>query len=343
VRIAYLGRESGTSLDRGNALSRLGHAVDLIDIRAMLPASVWVDRVTYHMGGGCFAPWVRAALEKRFGVARYDLCWVDNGEFVTPPILRMLRKHAPKIINYSIDDPLGMRDPRKFRAYRQCVPLYDLCVVMRAFNVAEAYARGARDVMRVYMTADEVMHSPRTLSEDDRKKWCDEVLFVGTWFPERGPFLLELAQRGVPLSIRGSNWFKAPEWKLLQRYWRGGPLKGDDYARAIQCAKINLGLLSKGNRDLHTTRSAEIPALGGLFCGERTEEHTGLYVEDVEAVFWKDVAECAHKCQSTLADERRRESMAQAGHRRVAANRQYNEPVLRSILDRAMRQEVAVA
>src|ERR1039458_4341078 len=142
------------------------------------------------------------------------------------------------------------------------------------------------------MCADEIMHAPRPITPEDQRHWGAEVLFAGTWFPERGPFLLQLVKQGIALTVRGSNWNKAPEWPELQPYLKGGPLLGDDYAKAIQCARVNLGLLSWGNRDLHTTRSVEIPALGALLCAERTAEHTDMYEEGKEALFWKDAQEC---------------------------------------------------
>ncbi len=98
---------------------------------------------------------------------------------------------------------------------------YDLCVVVRSENVAEAHALGAKDVMRVYRSSDEISHAPQHISEEDRRLWRSEVLFLGTWFPERGPFLVELVQLGVPLTIRGANWDKAPEWGHLKNHWRG--------------------------------------------------------------------------------------------------------------------------
>src|SRR5205814_1486 len=122
----------------------------------------------------------------------------------------------------------------------------------------------------------------------DHDRWQSEVLFVGTWMPERGPFLADLVKLGVPLAIYGTRWEKAREWKSLKSFWRGGWIEGDDYARAIQCSRLCLGLLSKGNRDLHTTRSLEIPALGGVLCAERTDEHLALFREGLEAVYWSD-------------------------------------------------------
>jgi hypothetical protein len=246
-------------------------------------------------------------------------------------VIALLGQHAQKIVSYSIDDPLGPRDGPRFKAYRQSLSCYDLCVVMRAQNVIEAKALGAKNVMRVFMTADEITHAPRVLTEEDYKKWSSEVLFVGTWMPERGSFLLKLIKLGIPLTIRGSSWQRSPEWHELKKYWQP-PVYGDDYAKAIQCAKINLGLLSKGNRDLHTTRSSEIPSLGGLLCSERTSEHTSMYEEGKEALFWSDAAECASICKLALAEDYGRQAIIKAGHERVIRNGQFNEVVLSKII-----------
>jgi len=333
--ILYLGPLSGTCLDRANALRRLGHTVEHRDLRKLLPATAWVDRVTWRLGGNLLSPWLRPALAKALAGKRYDLCYVDGGEWVTPQVIALLRKHVPMVVNYNIDDPLGPRDGARFKAYRQSLPYYDLNVVVRTENVAEAQALGAKQVLRVYRSADEVSHAPRPLSGQVRAKWDSEVLFLGTWFPERGPFLLELVQRGVPLTIRGPHWHKAPEWAALKSHWKGGAIAADDYAHAIQCAKVNLGLLSSENRDLHTTRSLEIPALGGLLCAQRTPEHREMYRENKEALFWTDAKECAAMCSYALDNGNMRASIAQAGHARIRANGHYNETILRGILQAA--------
>jgi hypothetical protein len=299
----YLGTRDGTSLDRANAMSRLGHRVHHIDLRRLMPQTSWMYRLTWKLGGQVFAPWILHKLPKALAGKRYDVGFVDSGEWVTPRIIELLRRHTGKVLNYCIDDPFGARDAARFRAYRRSLPFYDLCTVVRPDNVAEAQRAGAKRVLRVFMSSDEVAHAPRVLSEEDRIRWASEVLFVGTWFPERGPFLLRLLQLGVPVTLRGTNWHKAPQWPALKSAWKGGPVRGDDYAKAIQCAKVNIGLLSKGNRDQHTTRSLEIPALGGLLCAERSAEHLALYTEGREALFWSDADDCAAACTWALAHE----------------------------------------
>lgn len=332
ISILYLGPISGTCLDRANALRRLGHHVEHVDLRSLLPKTQWVDRVIWRLGGDLLSPWLMSKFAGKLNGLHFDLCYVDNGELVTPKVIKLLRLHCKKVINYNIDDPLGPRDGARFKAYRQSLPYYDLNAVVRHENVAEAQALGAKNVMRVYRSADEVSHAPRQLTVKDHQTWDSDVLFLGTWFPERGPFLVELIRLGVPLTIRGSNWHKAPEWSKLKNYWRGGSIGGDDYAKAIQCAKVNLGLLSIENRDLHTTRSLEIPAIGSLLCAERTSEHVVMYAEGKEALFWKDAEECAAMCSFALADEARRQAIARAGHQRVMKNGHYNEMILASIL-----------
>jgi spore maturation protein CgeB len=191
--------------------------------------------------------------------------------------VRADRRRYEKSMSYNNDDPFGLRDGRRWRNYLAAVAEYDVLVVMRDINVTEARSAGARMVVRIFMSLDEIAHVARPLSAEDWAKWSSDVAFIGTWLPERGPFMLELAQRDVPITIYGDRWHKAPEWPELKRFWRGpGIYAADDYAKSIQCAKIGLGLISKGNRDLHTHRSFEIPSLGSLLLAERTCEHQTL-------------------------------------------------------------------
>jgi spore maturation protein CgeB len=155
--------------------------------------------------------------------------------------------------------------------------------------------------------------------------------------PERGPFMAELIKAGVPINIWGQRWQKAKEWPQLRHVWRGAHLEGDNYAYAVQCAKVNLGLLSKGNRDLHTTRSMEICCLGGLLCAERTVEHEQLYNDGAEAVFWSDAVECVSAISQLLGNESRRKSIAAAGRARFLRNKLGNEDVVTKILAEATR------
>ena len=335
MNILFLGAATGTAAQRAGALRRLGHTVHQLDPDRMVPSGRLRTRLHWETGGLLSEKTVAAQVLAALGDAGFDLAWVDNGHNVGPVLVRELQQRYGPVVNYNVDDPYGWRDRFSWSLYKKAVSTYDLVVVVREENVAEANALGARKVLRVYRSADEVAHAPHALTDADHARWDSEVVFVGTHFPERGPFMADLVRRGVPLSIYGNRWERAKDWPVLQKAWKGpGTTRDEDYAKAIQCGKISLGLLSKGNRDLHTTRSLEVPSLGGLFCAERTPEHQHLYCEGEEAVFWSDAAECASVCLRLLADDALRREIARRGRERCLRNGTMNEQILSLVLSR---------
>ena len=117
---------------------------------------------------------------------------------------------------------------------------------------------------------------------------------------------------------------------------------GRNYVLAIQGSKINLGLLSKGNRDLHTRRSLEIPYIGGLLCAERTSEHLEMFRDGKEAVFWSDVNECAQKCLQLLKNDNTIYEIKKAGMKRVRELKVGNEDLCRSVLEEVNKKSSQV-
>jgi spore maturation protein CgeB len=334
LNILFLGANGGNAVKRANALKRLGHDVMLIDPYSLFPFRNFVGRLIYYGGASLIESYLKYKITPIIRKYNFDLTFVDNGELLGCNALSALRQASPLIINYNNDDPFHTRDKKKWRLYLEAVPHYDLLVVVRQVNIAEAYSLGAKKVLQVFMAVDE-LDAPREITPQDRVRFSHEVLFIGTWMPERGPFLQELMQAGVPLAIYGNDWQKAPEWPTLQAAWHGPAIYGDDYLKAIQLAKVSLGLLSKGNRDLHTTRTFEIPYCGGLLCAERTSEHLQLYQEDVEAVYWSDVKECIDKCQKLLNDDKMRTEIAEKGRNRCLRNGIFNENNLDKMLKSA--------
>jgi hypothetical protein len=342
ARIIYIGDGfvHCTSAQRAAALMRLGHDVTIVNSRAMIPRHAAVSGLNVRTGYRFFAPLiglrVKAAIHRaarKYGGAREEVVWIDGCAELPPSLYRWLRSRGTRIVNYNVDDPFGGRDRRKWDLYLAAVRYHDLTVVLRNENIQEAKRHGARQVMRVYFCYDPVAHAPVALSAQDRQHFASKVAFVGTWMPERGPFLARLVAADVPLSIWGDWWHKASEWPRLRQCWRGPAIYGPDYNKAIQCADVALGLLSKGNRDRHTTRSLEVPFLrGAVFCGERTDEHQFLLSEGREAAFWGHADECILRCRELLLDETRRKSMADAAQARIITHRLSNDEVMAEII-----------
>lgn len=337
MKILYLGTtaEHSTSLDRARALERLGHEVRSLDPTGLIGKNRWLRRLHHRSGFRLLQGRAVRWLDTHLTHATYDVAWINAGEVWGPAALRRIRTRARLLLNYNNDDPFGERDGHFWDMYRRSLPEYDLVCVLREVNVREARSAGARRVLRVWMSYDPIRHAPLPWSEEDARQWGRPVVFVGTWMPERGPFLTELMQRGVPLAVFGNRWEKAPEWPVLRSAWVGPGLLGTDYVKAIQYAQVCLGLLSKENRDQHTRRSVEIPFIGGLLCAERTEEHLQMYAEDKEAVFWANAGECASRCRWLLDHDSERRAIAGAGRSKVMRPGFSNDDAARQILGKA--------
>ncbi|WP_413404230.1 MULTISPECIES: glycosyltransferase [unclassified Synechococcus] len=272
-----------------------------------------------------------------------DVIWVNSGEYFGSRILKWLRlEYRCKIVLYQNDDPTGFRDGNRFISLLNALPFYDLCVFVRAETTLEALSLGAKQVLRVFPSYDEICHNfdVNNLSQSHEAKLV--VSFVGTLIPneKRDKFLVNLIQAGLPLTLVGNKWSRSSLWPKLKRIYEGSALTGNDYSIALRNAAISLGFLSHGNRDLVTRRSFETPACGGLLCAERTSEHQLLYEDGREAVFWDSEDECILQCKKLLNDKLERDRICNIGNEHVRSMGAGNEDICLHILSVLLDQNL---
>lgn len=335
MTILYIGSSEpfSNAWCRAEALRREGHTVLHFEPKVALPPGKWQRMLHYRTGYRLVARTVLAKLKAFIGGSDFEMAWVDSGELISAECVRFLKNRCKKVVNYNSDDPTGGRDSGRWGTFLRAIKEYDLLVVNRPESEVEYRAYGAKRVLRAFRTYDPVLHQPVEMTAEERALWSSEVAFVGTWMPERGPFMQRLLELGIPLSIYGNRWEKAPEHRRLKAAIKGPAVTGRNYVLAIQGAKISLGLLSKGNRDRHTRRSAEVPFIGSLFCAERTDEHLALFNENLEAVFWADADECAARIKALLGDSALRDKIAANGRERVIANRLDNDSFVHNVME----------
>ena len=164
-------------------------------------------------------------------------------------------------------------------------------------------------------------------------KYQFDVLFIGTAEKERIDSLNYLAQNGIKINIYGGGWNKVNKTTLhnnlvINEY----DLIGSDYADAISCSKISLCFLRKINRDLHTSRSIEIPACKGFMIAERTNEHLDLFEENKEAVYFSNDCELLEKVKYYLENEKERLSISNNGYNKCVKKDYSYDNMVKKIL-----------
>jgi spore maturation protein CgeB len=320
MKILYVGPlfTGGTCLQRMMALSNLGHQMLPVDTcppgvarQEKLP---W-ERVRRKLLGPRDLAQANQAILVLTAREQPQVLWVDKGLTIRPETLATARSMAPGLVrvSYSPDDMLNPRN--QSRRYVASIPLYDLHLTTKSYNVAELKALGAPRVLFVDNAYCPFTHRPPDLSGIDKESLGGPVGFIGTYEQERAQALLFLAEQGIPVKV----WGRWPQrWQRRHPNLRvmGRSLWGDDYARAIGSFAVNLAFLRKENRDLQTTRSMEIPACGGFMLAERTTEHQRLFEEGVEADFFDSPEELLEKIRYYLTNQDKRLAVAAAGRQR---------------------------
>ena len=163
-------------------------------------------------------------------------------------------------------------------------------------------------------------------------KYRSEVCFIGSWEKEREKSLLHLVEKGIPVSIWGGGWDRGRYWSSLRSVWRGTAIYGQEYTKALCCAKICLCFLNKNNRDQQNSRTFEIPACGAFMLAERTAEHLRLFEEGKEAEFFSSDEELLEKAKYYLAREDLRNQIGKCGRQRCLQSGYRHQDRVRQML-----------
>lgn len=336
----YLG---STTQQRMEALAGLGHTIHPIDI---VPGPLAERRLTlgWRVQRRLFGDRDESRANERLlalpGEPAPDLIWIEKGLTIDAATLRELRARWPgaRLLAYSPDDMFNARN--QSRQWREGLPLYDLHVTTKSFNVEELRQAGAQDVFYMDKGFSPEVHRPHDVTQELRERLGADVGFIGWPEGARERSMRFLAGHGVPVRV----WGPWPRWKSAPRLLvEGRPVWDTEYAQAISATRINLGFLRRVNRDQHTTRSVEIPACGGFLLAERTEEHLGLFEEGVEAEFFGTDRELLDKCRYYLAHEDERARIAVAGWRRCVEDGYSYDVRLEAVLQHAMTAPAAAA
>ena len=337
-KILYVGEnfQGSTSLQRFLTLKRLGYYMDEVNFSQTFHKNSIrgiISRILRKFSYSIDFVSANDQIYKKISLEKYYILWIDKGLTINHNLISDIKKsnRVKFVVGYHVDDMFQKYN--QSIQWRQGLPLYDLVVTNKSYNVNELLSMGAKRVKFVNNCYDSLIHRPKKISEINKKRFGGKVGFVGAWEKERSDSMLFLANEGIQLRWWGGDWsnkkFKSSSSNLI---YEGNAVWGDDYANAINSFDINLCFLRKINRDLQTTRSIEIPACGGFMLAERTEEHQTLFEEAKEADFFSTNEELLDKIKFYLANPNIRLKIALAGRERCEKSGYSHESILSKII-----------
>jgi spore maturation protein CgeB len=311
-----------------DAWNELGMRVRTVDSERLLPwPQTLPERLMAKVTGRPPASLVdrlNSVVAAAIAEVRPELTYFIQGRYIQAGTAESARRHG-QVVLYCNDD---MFNPAN-RTYTlgDLVRTVDCITTTKSFNVDEFMRAGARRVIYLANAFDPKLHFPAKVAPAEEARLSGDVAFVGTFRPERADYLGRVADAmgEAVLNVWGDGWHKMSRphywrrrraWARLRRRVHPLALWGEEMGKAFQANRIALGLLYHANRDLHTSRSFEIPACGGFMLAERTREHQEYFAEDREAVYFDTFDELMDKIRYYLRHDEARARIAEAGYRR---------------------------
>lgn len=301
------------------ALRRAGHSVSVVSEGHTFPAG-WNSVALRAIRKG-ISPLISKELQNRIleeaKNLRPHLLLVFKGYFVSDKTIDQIRRDGIIAINYYPDIDLFGHGP--------CIPKamknYDWIFTTKSFGLADMKSQlGVVDASFMPHPYDPETHFPVLLDEYDQARYACEASFIGNFSPKKLELLRNLKAKlpDLKLKVWGDRW---PANSALGDSIMHAPVLGREYAKAITASKINIAILTgirpgASSGDVSTTRTFEIPAVGGFMLHERTSEAESLFAEDRDCAMFSTADELAEKVKYYLSHEIERKKIAVAGYRR---------------------------
>jgi len=259
-------------------------------------------------------------IKEKIKIFHPDILFVYKGVFVLPETLKFAKDRGCKLVMFYPDVSMTAHGGN----IPQCIPLYDLIFTTKTFGITDMESTfSVKNTKFIPHGFDPEIHRPLMINDVDKENFGCDVSFIGTWSPKKEKWLSLLKEKcpDINLKIWGNQWNKSSSSSLSSSI-QGYAVVGDLYAVAIQCSKINLGILAEiisgaSSGDLITSRTFHITGASGFLLHERNEESVLYYDEEVEAGFFDGPDELAKQVKRFLADDVLRNRIQDAGYKRA--------------------------
>jgi hypothetical protein len=316
-----------------NAARALGLPVELYDSSAAFSASWPVAKINWWLRGHRPSRLDDFSREVVEACQRLRPKWLISTGIspISNRALEAIGGLGTQRLNFLTDDPWNPAHRAPW--FMKTLPLYDHVFSPRRANLGDLRRLGCRQVSYLqFAYAPEIHFAEPPAYGAEEERFDADTIFAGGADPDRVGYMVALAKAGLNVALYGGYWTRFPETKAYSR----GHADPQTMRKAIGGAKTALCIVRRGNRDGHSMRTFEVPAIGASMLVEDTEEHREIFGEDGEAVvYFSDIDQLIEKARwlKGSAEERRR--LASASYNLIVNGKHTYKDRLISILSTA--------
>ena len=209
----------------------------------------------------------------------------------------------------------------------QALPLLDCVASYSEAAVPLIQQLGARKTIWLCFAADPDLHSAASISAEERAQYTCDISFVGNMRPERERAIRILLEAGIDVKVWGERrWLTQVSDKQLARsYFRGGPLMGSTYYKAMRCTKVGLNVIDDTNYPAANMRFFEGLACGAAMLSSPCPELEHLFRNRETVLYFENDVDLVVRARELLANDALRHEIASAGQRMVLADHTYRQ------------------
>lgn len=288
--------------------------VEMVDIRNAYAKGLGL-RFFQKLSGGkpLYSRRFNQLLAKAVHQGAPDLVLVTGIVPVDPLTLQTIRESKAICVNYLTDDPWN---PAQYAPwFIKALPFYDGVFSPRKENLEELKQLGCKSVSYLPFAYEPALHYPE---RGNPLAHGTDVVFIGGADRERLPWIKAIIREKTGIHLYGGYWERDPETRAHSL----GFADPEQVRRAVAGAKVSLCLVRRANRDGHSMRSFELPAMGVCMLTEDTKEHREIFGPEGQAtVYFRTIPEMLDKLHWLLAHEEERNRFAKTAHELIVGGK----------------------
>ncbi len=239
---------------------------------------------------------------------------------ITLDALNALRSRGVTTVNFQTDDPWN--PSHRTRWFLDSLRGYDVVFTPRRATIQELSAYSALRIEYLPFAYDERLFFDEN---SESAGAVTDVILAGAADADRLPFAAALASSGLSIDLYGAYWNR----HSVSRPFDRGVASAAQLRAAHARAKVGVGLVRRANRDGHSMRTFELPAMGICTVMEDTEDHRRFFGEDGSAtLYFSTPKELVAQCQRLCRDDALRSRLRTKMRSIILCNHTYRDRVL---------------
>jgi len=251
---------------------------------------------------------------------RPEIAIIAGGHRIKKASIQTLNDRKIKTVLWTIDPPIN------FQPIQQVAPAYRyvFCQGSEAIQLLkENYIENAHWLP---MACDPCFHHPVELTLKDRKKYGNDIAFVGSYYPNRLKLLKKLS--GFDYGIWGPGWGKIKQPSDLRAHIRGEHTPPSEWVKIYSASKIVLSIHYQELENRFPVFQASPRIFEALACGafvisDFQKDVFSLFKDGQHLVGFKTLDELIKKINYYLHHPEEREKIANCGRQEVLKKHKY--------------------